>query len=820
MKRQGSLLLFVFSLLMVHAQSDTLAVKKLGQFVQNIRTFNSMYPQEKVYLHFDNTSYSLEETIWFKAYVVTSSQHLATSQSGVLYVELLNPKGKILETKKLKIKDGQAHGDFSLDSLNIEYFAGFYEVRAYTKAMLNFGAETVFSRVFPVFNEQREGGDYTNKDLEDGLTISLPNRRAKAGNRKTVNADFYPEGGNLVDGLTSIIACKITGSDGQSIDVRGEVVNANEETITSFYTIHAGMGTFSYTPDGSRKNKVKIIFENKKYMFDLPSSLPKGTVLRVNNLNKTSLTLQIEKSPEIKLSLLGISILCRGELSFFQEIDLTEEPFSLKLSKDRLKSGVNQITLFDAKGEILAERLVFIAPKEDESIFIHTVSDKKEYQAQELITIDFSAPPETVFSLAVRDAERMIETPVQNMVTNLLLSSDLKGYIENPEYYFYSPNTNRFHAMDLLMLVQGWRRYEWTTMAGIKPFKPQFNTEPGLTIKGTLASSEGKNVEVIASMRTAGLEMDGKTFSDDKGVFYFYPEDFYGKWSLNLRSKSVPDGLKKIRLDRWFSPTPKAFDYSETIWRNRALKPREDVLVKEKTAKNFVIKEIKIQREKKKSLIYSVGEDIDEALDKGKKPPFDVHDYLAFNDSRYLPVEVFPDSSVLEDYHYDGYPVLFYNKNDGEASDTLSQRVVQTGKRRFDVAVRKMGKERPAMEVYKIVVSSGLEADKSQPTATRFYRPIEVYPYPGYGMRNIPGVRYTLFDGFSKPKDFYQSSEFKDGYYFPDEYEHHRTLYWNPKIKTDAEGKARVHFYNNSFCRELDISAEGISLEGVPVAGL
>ncbi|MDR1119666.1 MAG: hypothetical protein LBM08_01960, partial [Dysgonamonadaceae bacterium] len=181
-------------------QTDSTARQKLEQFVRNIHIFNRLIPQEKVYLHFDNTSYVQGETIWFKAYAVTAAQNLPTTQSSVLYVELLNAKGKRLETKKLKIENGQCHGEFFLNTLNMDYFPGFYEIRAYTGGMLNFGEETVFSRVFPVFEKSKADGDYTEQDLKDGLDISLPNHRPKPKNRKNVHVDFYPEGGNLVNG--------------------------------------------------------------------------------------------------------------------------------------------------------------------------------------------------------------------------------------------------------------------------------------------------------------------------------------------------------------------------------------------------------------------------------------------------------------------------------------------------------------------------------------------------------------------------------------------------------------------------------------------
>jgi hypothetical protein len=557
----------------LQAQKDSTARQKLEKYVHNIQTFNRLIPQEKVYLHFDNTSYVLGETIWFKAYVVTAAHNLPTAQSGVLYVELLNAKGKLLETKKLKIEAGQCHGEFSLTTLDMEYFPGYYEIRAYTKGMLNFGEETLFSRVFPVFADMKGNGAVSEDELDDDPGFQLPNHRPKAKKQKKVNLTFYPEGGHLVDGLMSVVAFKLTGQDGHGLEASGQVCNPEDEVLTTFATVHAGMGSFTCIPDGW-KNKVKIFHENKTYSFDLPKSLPQGYVLKVINLYSDNLMVQIEKSAEIPSSLLGLSILCRGEVSFFQTVNLDKEPCGLKISKEILAAGVNQITLFDAKGEIFAERLFFISPREEDSAFIQAVPNKEAYSPLDLIQLDLlvgghSGNKETSLSLAVRDAASLIETATDNIYTYLLLSSDLKGFIEAPDFYFASGKAVKTHELDLLMLVQGWKRYEWQTMAGVEPFRPLYNTEKGLTIKGFIASSEGKNTELIAQLQRSKDEvMDGKAQTDGKGVFYLYPEDFYGTWNLSMRAKGLTNAYKKIRLDRWFSPAPKTYTPFETRWKH------------------------------------------------------------------------------------------------------------------------------------------------------------------------------------------------------------------------------------------------------------
>src|ERR1035437_2307636 len=121
MKYTLSILLFCFTSVLLQAQTDTITTAKLFSFVKNVGTFNRLYPQEKVYLHFDNTGYYLGETIWFKAYAVNARDNTPKTVTRVLYVELLSSRGIVLETKKLEIVNGQCHGDFYLSTFNYDY---------------------------------------------------------------------------------------------------------------------------------------------------------------------------------------------------------------------------------------------------------------------------------------------------------------------------------------------------------------------------------------------------------------------------------------------------------------------------------------------------------------------------------------------------------------------------------------------------------------------------------------------------------------------------------------------------------------------------
>jgi len=496
MKRFVFIFVFIFTISGIFAQQNP-AVAKLNTFVQNIDVFNRLYPQEKVYLHFDNTGYFLGETIWFKAYIVTAEQNEPSTLSRILYVELLTPAGKIVDNRKLKIENGQCHGEFKLE---YGLLSGYYEVRAYTRYMLNFGEECIFSRIFPVLNsDDLKDIEETGREKIDNRSPFLHLMRKKPENKKDkVNLAFYPEGGNLITGLSTRIAFKATDENGQGIAVFGVLKNSNGEEIASLQTVHKGMGVFELpAADNHKKYSVEIQYEGKKHKFDLPSALSSGYTMNIFRQNEDGINVLIQKSEKLPSNSLGLSITCRGKVYLFETTGLSESKLSVKIPTNDLPSGVNRLTLFDAKGEILSDRLFFVNKADWGQIIVNT--DKETYEPFEKVNMSFQVQnnkgeaEETTFSLSVRDAGTMPdENYMDNIRTNLLLSSDLKGYIESPGWYFEKADKEQTIALDLLLMVQGWHRYSWKYSTGLEPFNPPHYVEKEILIKGKILSFDKK----------------------------------------------------------------------------------------------------------------------------------------------------------------------------------------------------------------------------------------------------------------------------------------------------------------------------------------
>lgn len=264
-----SVLSFVQCLSAIASERENSVIVKLAN---TINRFNKVFPQEKVYLHFDNTGYYVGETIWFKAYIQTTDKDGLSSKSKVLYVELLDPSGNVVVNKKLKVSGGTAHGDIRLNELPL---SGFYEVRAYTRYMLNWGKDAIFSRVFPIFARPKNDGDYSKSVLEQEIAEKyLPNKAvdtiSKSGNRIV---RFYPEGGNLVAGLTSRVAFECFDNKGKPLSVKGWLVKDGKR-ICEVVTDEDGRGIFTVDCDKAGKSRLSLeLFDRKKYVYDLPNAV-------------------------------------------------------------------------------------------------------------------------------------------------------------------------------------------------------------------------------------------------------------------------------------------------------------------------------------------------------------------------------------------------------------------------------------------------------------------------------------------------------------------------------------------------------------------
>lgn len=491
------------------AQNPT-DVPGIDTLASHVKLFGETLPQEKVYLHIDNTCYFVGDTIWYKGYVTRSDKGTLTDLSRILYVELLTPDGYLVERQQLEMPDGTAHGAFLLtDSL----YAGYYELRAYTRWMLNFGRyehphspyteemfynkqmakdyfrdyDKLYSRVFPVFDCPSSPGTYPKDMTLRPLRRYFRTRKGKPD----MDLKFYPEGGTLVAGLPGHVAFELNDENGQHVDAELTIYDCHEQIVARTHTVHRGRGTF-YIPQVSAEERYKAVFRYGKYEYEveLPEVEDTGCTLRITQ-NDSLVHTRIE-SHGLSDEKIGLQILHGGATQAFLALELDSQgKASADVPADSLAEGVNQMTLFDGRGHILAERLFFVNHHNPSRTLLTVNGVKREYAPFEPIEIRLklhaSLPDSTRLSISVRD-HSTDESTYDNgtILTEMLLCSDLKGFVEDPGYYFEADDSIHRRNLDLLMLVQGWRRYEWHEMAGVEPFRLSFYPERMQTLTGSV----------------------------------------------------------------------------------------------------------------------------------------------------------------------------------------------------------------------------------------------------------------------------------------------------------------------------------------------
>lgn len=634
----------------------------LMRFAGNIHQFNELFPQEKVYLQFDNTAYFQGDDIWFKAFVVKSSG-LERSESAVLYVDLLSPDGILLQQQKLKIVAGQADGriqllDYSTEQARelrgmLPYPSGYYEIRAYTQYMLNFDEDIIFSRVLPVYRTPATEGDYSNPKIVLDSSIYTNNRPDPEKLRK-VNVSFYPEGGSMVQGLPCRVAFKATDGNGTGINGKLVLKTTDGGRIVA-ESGHEGMGFFNITPDRRHMDAV-FEYDGKRYSFSLPSTQSDGyTMMADMTAKKNSLKLELNRTQSRKEETVGVTVTCRGELVMFEELPLNGSSAKFSFNTESWPAGVCRIVVFTDKGEVLAARSVYNGNLKYTPPVIEVKTDKQRYDAFGKMHLSFQLkgkdgkPFRDRFCVSVRDVGDYGTQYADNLLTDFLLTSDLKGFIHDPSYYFESSDKQHLRNLDLLCLVQGWERYDWEYMTDNKVFRETRRMENSLTLNGEILTNrilrnramDDVKVLVSISPRENGDVEYGQAITDRNGYFGFDMKDFYGKADLTMRLTMAEDWRDepqaKIRLERVMTPAVRAYSRQELLpgW---SVKKR-DKIVKDnnyatviKESEGIMLPTVSIDGERRyvdyfTFHAYDVEKDVNVMMDMGKHST-DVTGYL------------------------------------------------------------------------------------------------------------------------------------------------------------------------------------------------
>ncbi len=796
-------------------QSADMPDDKAGNISGKLETFNANHFDEKAYLHFDKPYYAAGDSMYFKAYVTTGEKHELSNQSRVLHVDLINTNAKIDQSIKLQLDSGIAWGDFALpDSLP----KGDYRVRAYTQWMLNEGDGNYFDRTVSI------GSASINRVPESGGS-RLNTPLAKA------DLQFFPEGGNLVSGLRTKVAFKAIGSNGLGVDVKGEIVDDQNQIITTFSPAHLGMGYFTFEPEEGKSYKARLTYaDGEKSTADLPAAAAKGIVLSINNdsIPKATVTIIANKAYYLENQGKYYSlVIYSGGIATTVPCELDSAVITLDILKRRLQTGVASVTLFSPEGEPLCERLFFVQNYDQLNVQVN--SDKAVYAKKEKVNIKLNVKTRADkasighFSVSVTDESKVPvdENDEQTILTDLLLTSDLKGYVEQPNYYFRNITDKKASSdLDLVMLTHGFRRFEWKKLLndGYPPVTNQ--PEKGIEIAGIARNAFGKplvNGTVTLIPANGGPLLMQQT--DDKGNFNFSNLAFTdsakfvlqaanakGKNSTTIVYNKEKSGSAIIPVRALQSDT---LNRPKAVYLENSLK-QHDQAVQDGRASGLMLKEVKV-RQSKKHII----------------------------DTNYR------SSSLLGPGHAD--QVMRRKELEqigGQLSTSLDGRlrgVYFAGQSGHKVAYLTAGSGPMAVFVDGVKQQDERAGNKTTPFSIDNINPdmietVEVLKYGSasiYGLDGGNGVLViTTRQGGQDPQDiqavgilpitvagFYKAREF----YSP-KYDHpndslkradlRSTIFWKPEIVTDKDGNASFDYYNADGAGIYRVVVEGIDNNG------
>jgi hypothetical protein len=543
------------------AQSDSTF---LNRAVNSLKTNSEKNPVEKAYLQLDKAYYAAGDDIWFKAYVTVGSKHQLSGISGILNVELINYKGLIEQAVKLPLVSGLTWGDFKLaDTIH----AGNYRIRAYTNWMRNAGNDYFYDRTISIgnaiFHSAAANNDHRHKQVKGSQ--QAVNAKPMSGK---INVQFFPESGNLVYGISSKVAFKAVGEDGLGKDIKGVIVDEQNQEITRFSSQHLGMGVFNLLPASGKTYKARITYaDGSEKGMDLPTPLISGYVLHIDNTDPLYIEVKIDASADMirENATGGVNLIAQagGEVYYAAKSKSVCSSFSSVVPKSKFPSGIVQFTLFSGDGEPLNERLVFI--QNPDQVNLAVSASEKTFIPRGKMKIELAAkgdqgkPALGNFSVAIIDESKapIDEMDESTIFSNLLLTSDIRGYIQKPNYYFACVGAQGKEDLDVLMLTQGYHRFAWKQILTNNFMPVVYKPESSLEITGHLKTLRGKpvpqgKVSLLSSFH--GFFMVD-TVTDANGYFAFENMQFNDSVKFVIQSRKTKSTKNvEIELDSITSP--------------------------------------------------------------------------------------------------------------------------------------------------------------------------------------------------------------------------------------------------------------------------
>ncbi|MBX2925633.1 MAG: hypothetical protein KF746_25775 [Chitinophagaceae bacterium] len=755
--------------------------KQFTSYIENNLT-------EKIYLSSDRNFYVSGEIMWFKAYIVNDAFNQLSGFSKVAYVDVINESNKPFLQAKIALTGGTGNGSLYLP---LNFPSGKYKIRAYTNWMKNFDPAFYFEKPVTIVN-----------------TLSAARQPVPdATHSNEYDIQFFPEGGNLISNIESRIAFRVTDKYGKGIQpFKGVVVNDQKDTLVTFSPYAFGIGNFLFTARrGENYTAVIQLPSGEMVTKKLPGALEAGYAMRLQKNTAGQITIAVETENIPVSSTLYLFAHTRGVIkqSTMQATQNNKAVFAI--APDVPGEGITHFTIFDSNRQPVCERIYFKPPAGKLAIAGGALQQK--YGTRKKITIELSsndtgnkAQPANM-SLSVFRVDSLQAGEPADIYSYLWLSSDIKGLVESPNWYFTASRDSTAIGIDNLMLTHGWRRFKWQDVQ--RSTRPAFTFLPeydGHIINGKIFDTASRKpfAESVVYLSIPGIHTQFYTaISDREGNVRFYTRNAYGPGEMILQGEGLNGFPYQVEITSPFSEK-----YSD-----HKLPP---FTISESMERSLLRNSINAQVLRKFST---------EQIRQYRFPDVDTSAFYGKPDEKYL-LDDYTRFTTMEEVLREYVLGVLVGRSGGKFRLTS-----------LDIPNNRLFKDNPlvlldampVLDIDKIMQYDPLKVYKIEVVKRRYY----YGPLMFDGILNMTTYKGTLedfpmdpratildFDGLQLQREFY-SPVYETGEQQKSRLADYRNLlYWSPDIIADKDGRCRVSFYSNDLPGKYKGVVEGMTAGG------
>ena len=738
--------------------------------------------QEKIFIQTDRGSYITGETIWFSAYCVDAALHIPVDISKVLNIELLDMAGQAIKQDRIKLEDGFGEGQLFVSP---DIRSGSYVLRAYTNWMKNFDPDFAFHKQITIVNPAAVKSNEDTSQIDNKAIIK-----------------FFPEGGDLVAALKSKVAVKATDQMGKGIPITGVVFDHEGNEVAQFTTSQLGYTFFPLTPVSGKSYIANVEWDSVIYRYEMPKVRQQGLVVRVTTTANDNVKIALSHSQGNHIYLI---VHTRGVIKKLQKVDLKVEK-EIIISRTELPPGISHISVMSENFDPLAERLVFKYPNLEQSLDLSI--DNTEYNKRAKLNVSLKLSEKFLkndlaqISISVSRSNGSNQFD-DNIISNLLLTSDLKGQIEQPQSYFDQNNHLRAKQLDLIMLTNGWRRFNWSDIIGgdsvIIKYPAEINApilsgrvekdENGKLPRSLQLSFLGKT----SIMNSLDLGSDGLFHFEvpyrviNEKAYFFVNGDTLLQDQINLYSPFDLNYSQKWKLTSNFDPESKSF--LENLSTNIQIS---------QVYRNFVhINGLQSELPGITTPFYGNPDRL-----------YRLDDYTRFETVRDIFLEFIRTAVVRDNNRKSGFYVYNDKILPGAALTLIDGVPIYDANYILNFDPLKIEKISVVTDLYHM----GSIAHQGVIDFTTYKGDFDGQELPEYMIEKV-------YLGLQRPREFYTPDYSLNKDLMKRIPDYRSTLYWNPQVDVNRESVTNVTFYTSDDAGLYEIKVNGITHSGIPIFG-